>query len=71
VEYVVPAPPPYGATWAEINRAITDAVGEKRRLLAGDVTANTTGRTVSEDDIRVLTADDEIIIRFVVKDKTQ
>lgn len=67
VEYVVHADQPWGATWPAVHRAITDAVAEKRRLIAGG-TENTVD--VSEDDVRVLAGDDEIIVRFVAKDIT-
>lgn len=59
IEFVVPAPQPYGACWAEVSKAVGAIYAELReagRLAPAQVPA--------DDVIRVQAADDAIIVSY-------
>ena len=65
VEYEVPAPEPWGATWDDVQTAITAAIGEYNRRYHNNPSYH---EAPSSDSIRVHVADDKIVISFVVND---
>lgn len=60
VRYVVPAPYPLGAAWAEVANALDAAKSECRRQNGGD--------PLSDDAIRVTAEEDQIVISFEKKE---
>lgn len=52
VEYTVPADPPYGASWAEVAKAITAAKVERSQA----------GQLTDDDQIHVSPGDDAVIV---------
>lgn len=64
VEYLVPAGRPFGACWTEVFQAVHQAERELRN--AGRIPE---GREPSDDQIRVLPGDDEIIVSYEIKEQ--
>jgi hypothetical protein len=66
VEFHVPAPEPWGATWVEVSKAINAATVElrQRELLAEDATP-------AESQINVKPWDDEIIVSVEVRTRSE
>lgn len=63
VEWVVPADLAWGACWNQVSNALDKALDEYRRhnhLTARDL--------VPDDAIRVFPGDEEIVIRFEIKE---
>jgi hypothetical protein len=62
VEFLVPAEPPYGAAWVEVQKAISAAIQEliSRGLLAED-------GTPSDDQIWVRPGDDDVAVVIEVE----
>jgi hypothetical protein len=63
VEWSVPAPPPFGADWAQVFQAFHQAEAELRA--AGRIPE---GREPSDDLIRIRPGDDEIVIYYEIKE---
>lgn len=55
VQFVVPAAPPWGASWAEVQKAIHAAVAELRNAGEG---------SVADDRISVLPSDEALIVSY-------
>lgn len=63
VEYAVPAPPPFGADWAQVFQAFHQAERELRA--AGQIAE---GAEPYDNQIRFQTGDDEIIISYEIRE---
>lgn len=63
IEWVIPAPPPFGADWPQVFQAFQQAERELRAVggLPDD-------REPPDDLIRFLTGDDEIVIYYEIKE---
>lgn len=59
VEFVVPAPPPWGAAWVEVMKAIRAATTEL--VVAGRVKA---GEDPSDDTLWIRSWDDAVIVSY-------
>lgn len=62
IEYQVPAAQSWGAAWAEVFKAIGAALAEYRRVHGIDEAV-----AAADDWVWVFPGDDEIVIRFEVK----
>lgn len=61
-EFVVPAPWPVGACWAEVSKAFAAARQELVQMGLVEEMAE-----VSDDQIRVINGDDEIVVFYTVE----
>lgn len=62
VEYAVPAPPPFGACWSDVSRAI--AAIHQELVNAGRLEE---GEDAGDDVIRVEPRDDHIIVSYLAE----
>lgn len=56
VEFIVPAKDPWGAAWADVTKAVSEAVQELRDV----------GRSIADDTISLRPGDEEIIVWYEV-----
>lgn len=62
IEYVVPCDGPWGACWSEVAKALGAAENSYRQI--HDIDEKT---ALTDDALRFFVGDDEILIRFEVK----
>lgn len=62
VEFHVPAPPPWGATWVEVSKAVRAAIAEL--VSSGRLAEHT---EPADDIISVTPLDDAIVISYEVR----
>jgi hypothetical protein len=65
IEYTVPSDGLWGACWVEVDKAMVSAAREYRQ-----VHRLPEGAALSDDALRFFPGDDEIVIRFEVKERT-
>lgn len=65
VEFHVPAPPPWGATWVEVAKAVNAAIAEI--VEAGELAE---GAQPSDDLISVAPGDDDVVVSYELRVRT-